>query len=119
MSGLSSLAALGQIEPQGEADEVLTEHCDRLNILAHAAPRLPVTCPADAALALSAAAMMVADLGDIEHTETELHEKLGDVRRVLARLGRWMAEDLSAPPLATVWGADASPFIPPAQTVQA
>jgi hypothetical protein len=109
--GLAALAAaLGDIEPPGVDDDVLTEHCDRQDILVHAAPRLPVTSSADAALALSAAAILVADLRSFELTELERFEKLGDVQRVLARLGRWMAEALGAKPLATAWPAGASPF---------
>ena len=109
--GLAALAAsLGEIEPPGENDDVEMEHLDRMDVIVAAAPRLRVRSAADAALALSAAVRSIADMAEHALSPGEHMARIETAIGALSRLGAWMAEDLAAPPMRTVWPPSVSPF---------
>ncbi len=109
---ISALAAqLGDLEPaSGVLDEVGPEHLARQKVVFGAANLLPVDGPADASLALSAAADMVEDLIGFNRSEAELMRDLERLERVLGLVARWVMTEHGAQPLRCVWAESASPF---------
>jgi hypothetical protein len=95
-------AALGEMEPADERADVTAEHCRRQAVLRAVAPLFPVTSPADAALAISAAASLLSQAVDSYCTPEEAGRNIRDARRVLARLGVWADADLGESP---VWSS--------------
>ena len=108
---LSSIAAaLGELEPPGETDNMGAEHCARVRALQAVAPFIAITSAADAALALSLVAEILGGVSD--NSEEEMREELARGTAIIARVTRWLMETPGVQPLKAWWAEEITPFRP-------
>ena len=112
---LTALAeTLGELEPRDPADDLLEEHLRRWGAVFHSATALPVVSPADAMLALSAAASFLTDaeVGMDEMPPTrEVVAAIRFAMMATANVARWLVSTHGVAPVRAAWPHSyATPF---------
>ena len=111
---LSRLAGvLGELQPPDDATDMTEEHLERQRALFAAAAYLPINGGADAALAISGVAELIAGILGHDVEEVERDRDLRCATMILARVAAWVTTVHGAKPLSTMWPQWASPAASP------